>query len=318
LGTGTASDVSRILPAQVPGLTSFTAIAAGEVNAFGLRSNGTVWAWGSNEYGQLGTGAGTSAVGPSQIPGLTGVTAMFAGSTCFALRNDGTLWGWGHNERAQVGSGSSSPAVVTKPVLVKNLTSVVAAASGFSFSLALRSDGTVWTWGDNYGGQLGIGTTPSQVDTPVQIPGLSDITAIAACDFTAFALRKDGTVWTWGEQPPDFLFPPDGKPIQIASLDGVKAIATSGWWAMALRQDGTVWSWGSNEGGQVGNGRIEDTPVLTPQRNLSLPSAWAISAGPGYGFALVGDQVWGWGDNSSGQLGKPHVRNYLTPMVISR
>src|SRR5207248_113622 len=139
---------------------------AGANHSLALKTDGSVWTWGGNDYGQLGngttciiqTGANCCSDAPVQVRELSNVAAIAAGSSrSLALKADGTLWAWGNNYSGQLGNGSSISS--TTPVQVSGLTDVTAIDAGGGHSLALRTDGTVWTWGANDSGQLGATTT---------------------------------------------------------------------------------------------------------------------------------------------------------------
>lgn len=138
-------------------------------------------------------------------------------------------------------------------------------AAGSGHTLALKNDGTVWAWGDNYYGQLGDGTTTER-HAPVQVTGLAGVTAIAAGGGHTVALRNDGTVWAWGDnyygQLGDATATESHTPVQVTGLSGVTAIAGGGAHTVALKSDGTVWSWGDNSYGQLSDGTT--TQRLTP------------------------------------------------------
>jgi alpha-tubulin suppressor-like RCC1 family protein len=320
LGTG-AVGASRVLPAPIPGLSGFTAVSASGSTGFGIHSSGTVWAWGANPYGQLGNGKTGGPPAPTSITGLTGVKSIVAGNTCFAVCTDGSLWGWGDNQYGQVGNGTSGPAV-TKPVRITGLGVVVGAACGGGFTVAVQSDGTIWSWGTNSMGELGRGSGTPGTTTPVLVPGLSGATAVAAASYTGFALLGDGTFWVWGQQyflHGDGLATPQGPaPVHNLSFTGIQTLSATSGWASAIRTDGSSWAWGYNGTGQVGNGVAGVEYVGTPSRIRNLPKSSALASGGGFGLALVGDKVWGWGDNQSNQLGRPYVESYATPVVISR
>ncbi|MBF0457838.1 MAG: hypothetical protein HQK99_08090 [Nitrospirae bacterium] len=183
-----------------------TAIAGGGRHAIALMSDGTVYTWGRNSEGQLGNGTNTNSNIPVQVSGLTGVTAI-SGGYChtIALKNGGTVWTWGYNYYGQLGNGTSTNS--NTPVQVSGLTGVTAIAGGAGYSTtAMMSDGTVWAWGYNYYGQLGNGTSTDS-NTPVQVSGLTGVTAIASGVYHTIALRSSGAVWTWGYNG----WGPDGK-----------------------------------------------------------------------------------------------------------
>jgi alpha-tubulin suppressor-like RCC1 family protein len=267
LGDGTKTE--RSPPVQVPGLYGVISIArGGSYYSLALRNNGSVWAWGSNGYGQLGNGTTTECLSPTQVSGLTGVTSIAAGGEfTMALRGDGTVWAWGSNSMGQLGDGTTTAR--STPLQVPSLTNVIAIATGTYHAMALRGDGTVWTWGYNAYGQLGHGTTISRY-SPVQVPGLTQVTALASAGDHSLALRNDGTVWAWGSnrsgQLGDGTLTDRNAPVKVSGLAGITALVATGdnyWWAhsLALRNDGTVWAWGSNDSGQLGDGTASYSPV---------------------------------------------------------
>ena len=280
-------------------------VAAGGSHTVALKSDGTVCAWGDNFSGQLGDWTTTGRSTPVQVSCLTGVTAVAAGwSHTVALKGDGTVWAWGANWSGQIGDGSSGNGR-SNPVRVSALTGVTTVAAGYDHTVALKSDGTVWTWGDNDHGQLGNGTTTKKT-TPAQVTGLTGVTAIAAGYYHTVVMKGDGTVWAWGDNGSGQLG--DGTiwndratPVQVSGLSGVTAIAAGGHHTVALNSDG-IWAWGGNQCGQLGNGNTSNqyAPVHVP----GLIGATAVAAGDYYTVALKSDgTVWAWGDNQYGQLG---------------
>jgi alpha-tubulin suppressor-like RCC1 family protein len=158
LGDGTV--ISRSAPVQVPvsGLTNITAIAAGNGYSVALRGDGTVWAWGANNFGQLGDSTTTDHHTPVQVSGLTGIKAIAAGNGhTVALTNSGTVWAWGANEFGQLGDGTTTNRSVPVQVIqTSGLSNITAVAAGDFHSVALKNDGTVWSWGSNSAGQIGL------------------------------------------------------------------------------------------------------------------------------------------------------------------
>jgi hypothetical protein len=181
----------------VSGLSSVALVTAGTSYSLALKGDGTVWAWGWNNVGQLGDGTTTNRSTPVQVSGLSGIVFIGAGSShSFAIKNDGTVWAWGANSNGQLGDGTTTNRAT--PVQVAGLTGVAALDGGQTHTVALKTDGTVWTWGANNLGQLGDGTT-TQRTTPVQVTGLAGVSAVAAGDtYFSIALKSNGTIYSWG------------------------------------------------------------------------------------------------------------------------
>jgi alpha-tubulin suppressor-like RCC1 family protein len=210
---GDNSETSSDVPVEVSGLNKVTAISAGEYHSLALLEDHEVEAWGFNEFGQLGDGTfegpeKCSGYACSKIPvkvsGLTEVSAVSAGiSHSLALLKDGKVVAWGENRFGELGGGTENSDV---PVEVPGLSNVIAISAGGDFSLALLENGTVMAWGDNETGELGDGnaTGPEKCSgvpcsrTPVEVKGLSKITAISAGFSDSLALRENGTVVAWG------------------------------------------------------------------------------------------------------------------------
>jgi alpha-tubulin suppressor-like RCC1 family protein len=181
-----------------PGALS-PALSVGYNHSLALRGDGTVWAWGNNEAGQLGDGTLLPRLSPIQVPGLSDITAIAAGVYCsLALRDDGTVWAWGNNSEGELGGGTPSLLGRASPMPVSGLTGVTAISAGFHHSLAVLGEGTVWAWGGNTRGQLGDGTTLNRA-TPVQVPGLSGVISLGASYTYSLAAAGDGTVLSWGD-----------------------------------------------------------------------------------------------------------------------
>jgi alpha-tubulin suppressor-like RCC1 family protein len=292
-----------------------------------VKDDGTVWAWGNNNNGQLGDGSVTAKNTPVQISGLSYMTSVAAGSGhTVALKNDGTIWAWGDNSNGQLGDGSGVSR--NTPAQTSRLLSMTAIAAGDSHTVALKNDGTVWAWGNNSKGQLGDGSATSS-NIPVQVRGLTSITAIAAGAGHTVALKNDGTVWAWGinsnGQLGDGSATSSNIPVQVRGLSGmsigtVTAIAAGYDHTVVLKNDGTVWAWGNNATGQLGNGNIQSSS--TPVQVNGLLGVTAVAAGFGHTMALKSDgTVWTWGNNYKGQLGNGLTNGVAidsaTPVAVS-
>jgi len=246
-------------------------IDGGEFHTLALKSDGTVWAWGRNNYGQLGDGTLETRNRPVQVMAsagvpLTGVTAIAAGQHhSLALKGDGTIWSWGRSQYGQLGDGYAADR--TSPVQVKNaaqepLNGFTAIAAGSNHSLGIRTGGAVWGWGYNAYGQLGDNTTGHK-HTPVQVRTSATefptgITAIAAGHEHSLALRQNGTVLAWGHGSNGRLGHGGTGGSRIAApvmvtgsvgLTGVKNIAAGGAYSLAVANDGRALAWGSNSSG---------------------------------------------------------------------
>lgn len=236
----------------------------------------------------------------------------------FFLCGDSTVNGWGDNSFGALGNNDTQESWT--PVQVVGLTGVVAISDGKeNHALALKNDGTVWSWGANSFGQLGDGSTsPSGV--PIQAGTNDNAVAVSAGGFHSLALMDDSTVWSWGYnyygQLGDGTTSESHSPVQVIGLDSVVAIAAGWSHSMALRADSTVWVWGSGIEGALGNGGNADShvPVSVP----ALTGITAISASRGHSMALASDStVWCWGFGSYGQLGNGVNANSNVPVMAA-
>ncbi len=294
-------------------------ISTGEYYSEALLVDGTLWAWGRNNYGQLGDGSTVDRATPIQISLINSVKAVSCGlNHTLALKADGTVWAWGYNNYGQLGNGETINRGA--PVSVSGLTSVkqVISASN-AYSVALKEDGTVWAWGLNSNGQLGDGTTVSK-STPVQVKGLSSIKSISCSSTFCIALKSDGTVWSWGNNQYGQLG--DGTtisrtvPVQVSGLTSVKKVVVGLYYCLALKEDGSVWSWGYNAHGELGDGYKvnRSAPVQISQLN----SVNDITCGKYHTLALKQDgTVWSWGYNNVGQLGDGTNTSKSVPTQIT-
>lgn len=300
----------------------FISFDGGNLHGIGLKSDGTVWAWGMNNNGQLGNGTTNQSYLPIQVHGfndvgfLTDVVSVSAGgdsNSSIALKTDGTVWAWGDNTYGQLGNGTTTESHT--PVQVSGLTGVVSVKMSGGHSLALKSDGTVWSWGNMPYGSLGDGvTTLSSV--PLQVSGLTNVILISAGVTYNLALKSDGTVWAWGDnfdgQLGDGTWNDASVPVQT-SITGVIEITAAFTHSLALKSDGTVWAWGDNTNGQLGDGTND--PSLTPIQVLT--GFASVAARNNFSLGVKSDgTVWSWGSNSNGQLGDNTTTERLTPIQV--
>jgi YD repeat-containing protein len=280
--------------------------AAGHSHTVALKSDGTLWAWGHNDQGQLGDGSTADTNLPKRI-GSASDWAMVAAGDSFtvAAKDDGTLWAWGHNSRGQLGDGSTVDTNMPKQIGVANDWATVAA--GANFVLAIKDDGTLWAWGGNDWGQLGDGTrTERQV--PVQVGLDSDWDRVAGGGAHALALKTAGTLWAWGYNYYGQLGNDSSSSKQVPTRIGGDSdwdrIAAGTDFSAATKIGGSLWTWGLDYDGQLGNGASLSLPKRTPQQ-VGTSTAWLqVEAGDSHALAVQGDgTLWAWGQGTYGQNG---------------
>ena len=219
------------------------ALQRAPTHRFALKRDGTVWGWGSNFQGELGDGTTTHRYTPVQgaWTGIIAITAFKASGITLALKSDGTVWGVGYNSNGQLGDGTTTNRLV--PVQVSGLTDVIAISAGGFQALALKSNGTVWAWGTEMAGELGDGgATYSMRTTPAQVSGLTNVIAISAGFLASYAIKADGTAWSWGhgEFSGTATTTHKATPVQVTGLSGMVAVSGGGSHALALKSNGTV------------------------------------------------------------------------------
>jgi alpha-tubulin suppressor-like RCC1 family protein len=293
--------------------------AAGSLSSSVIRSDGSLWAWGSNWYGDLGDGTQVMKNMAEQIGTDCTWSAIAAGALhTVALKSDGTLWAWGFNEHGALGDDTTLDHHV--PVKIGTATDWAAISAGERHTMALKSNGTLWAWGSNEYGQLGDGTTLDK-HAPVQIGAATDWMAITAGPDHTLALKRDGTLWSWGINNDGQLG--DGTqqnkfvPTQIGTETGWTAIAAGFGHTLALKSNGTLWGWGFNPHGNLGIGTTSMSFVLGPVQIGTDTDWFAVAAGWFFTVALkTNGTLWACGWNGSGTLGDGTTANRYVPTKI--
>ncbi len=313
-----SSSASSSTPVSV-NIKNVVSLATGLAHVLAIKSDKTAAAWGGNGYGQLGDGTNVASKTPVTVKFLSSEASQFSAgsSSTYARLTDGTVKAWGQNASGQLGDGTTtnSTAVATT---VSNLTDVASIAAGPYHVLALKADGTLWSWGSNSSGELGTGSSATSSSTPAQV--LSDVVAMAGGTTHSLAIKSDGTVWAWGSTATGLYYGEVGPkasatPVQISNLDQVSAVSAGDYFSVALRKDGTVWAWGANDGGQLGDGTNSSSTI--PVQVTGLTSIIAIAGGSTHCLALKSDgTVWAWGFNQQGQLGNGSTSSSNVPVQV--
>ena len=268
---------------------SFQTVSAGGIHSLGIKADGTLWAWGDDTSGQVGDSCSGSSCSirqaPLQIGTSTTWTAVSAGTVHSVGINGGTLWSWGSNTSGQVGSGCA-PATCTyisAPTQISTAANWASISAGGYFTVAIKTDGTLWTWGGNNSGQLGdgcAGVACVSKTTPTQVGTATNWASVAAGAAHVIALKTDGTLWAWGDNYYGQLgngtttgLAPNSVPTQIGTATNWKMIAAGDMHSLAIKTDGTLWAWGNNSNGQLGISCAGCTSVAVPTQ-VGVDTNW--------------------------------------------
>ena len=277
-----------------------------------------LYSWGYGTGGQLGLGNTTYYSSPKQVGSLTNWSTVSTGQLhVLSVKTDGTLWGWGTGATyGAIGLGNTSN--YSSPKQVGALTGWLSASAGFYNSFAVKTDGTIWSWGDNGNGQLGLGNT-TNYSSPKQIGALTNWLKVAPGTGWTFAVKTDGTLWSWGRGDYGSLGLGNAtaysSPKQIGAGTTWLNIAAGKYAAFATKTDGTIWSWGYNDYGQLGQGNI--TNLSSPKQIGALTNWLRVSSSGTTVVSVKSDgTLWSWGRNQNGQLGIGNLTAYSSPKQV--
>lgn len=341
---GVGDYIDRLILTQVYGSeTDWSAISAGGWHTLALKNDGTLWAWGWDYYGQCGW---DTALGDGNIPFPVGTdsdwSVIGAGDDhSLAIKTDGSIWAWGCNDFGQVGLGYTTPdttGIITATRIGTNV-GWVAVTAGAAHSVGLRTDGSIWAWGDNQYGQIGIGSTGMiGITTPTQTYGSdTDWSAIAAGCYYTVALKNNSTGWGWGDNSVGQLGISDTSSQKITTPSSIDSntdwsrIAAGGGtlyrdvlsnqnfrgYTIEMKTNGIIWACGQNTVGQLGLGSAS-IPVRKPAK-VGTASDWSmVTAGYAHTIALKSNNtIWAWGDNRYGQLGFGDTISRTVPSIFN-
>ncbi|CAM3455025.1 hypothetical protein FLLO111716_11605 [Flavobacterium longum] len=277
-----------------------------------MRSDGTLWGWGQNYWGQLGVGSTTPAEfhTPIQISTDTDWNKVAVGTAhTLAIKSNGTLWGWGINSNGELGDGTGVAKYTPTQIGTENDWAAVSAGNGHS--MALKSDGSLWVWGGNSHGQIGYGEIDDEVLSPQQVGTDTDWVKIKAGEVASLALKSDGSLWLWGAKPGTAI--QLMVPTQVGSDSSWNSFSIGSNSLIAVKSTGVRWGIGHNYSLGAGEGDIHST--LT---QIGTDSGWQqISSGNWHKIGLKTDgTIWTWGENSDSQLGNGASEDSGFPVQI--
>lgn len=332
-----------LLPFLTPtrlNMTGAVAVAGGTGHSLVLEANGGVRAFGADDVGQLGDGptsqlnctqglacaVNTRVLRPDGSGAFPDAVAIAAGTKHSLILNaSGEVFAFGLNSTGQLGNpvfsgGAQLPVAVSGVAAGTTLRGIKAIAAGTFHSMALGSDGILYTWGDDSAGQLGNGAVTGVQTRPVSV--LKNVAAIAAGARFGLVLHSDGSVSAWGDNSSGQLgigsTVSQTSPVRIPGLRRVKAIAAGTAHALALTSDGKVWVWGSDADEQIGNGFVSGTQMSPVQTTVT--GGMAIAAGLAHSVVLLADGTMvSWGRNGSGQVGNGTIgTNVSVPVPVGQ
>jgi alpha-tubulin suppressor-like RCC1 family protein len=304
----------------VASVASYVAVSAGGIHTLAIKSDRTLWTWGYNEEGELGDGCtfGLNCYNrnsPTQVGSDNTWGAVSGGTThSAAIKQNGTLWSWGDNSSGQIGTGCSDSTCfyISTPTQVTTDTNWASTSAGGFFTVAIKTDGTLWAWGNNYAGQLGDGCSPMSTciesAIPKKIGTNTDWASVAAGGNHVIALKTNGTLWAWGindygqlgnaAQSPTAY---SSVPVQIGTDTDWKSITAGDMHSLAIKTNGTLWAWGDNDWGQLGITCLTSCSSVSAPIQVGTDANWKdVDGGFNLTIAVKTDgTVWAWGNFSS-------------------
>lgn len=319
LGDGT--NVSKDFPTQIGLDTNWATLASTNSSALhmlAIKTDGTLWAWGRNETGELGNGnhgVGFDEYSPIQVGIESNWKFVTVGQECtVAIKNDGTLWGWGAVGTTFLSGWNYTP---TQLGTLNNWK--FAAWGGYSHCIAINSIGGYFGGGNNSYGVLGNGIISGPYTVFQQI-GSYSYKSIATSDNHSMGIRLDDKLMIWGRndagQLGDGTTVDKSTPIQIGGFNSWKSISVGHSHSLAIKSDGTLWAWGENAYGQLGDGTNIDKSVPI---QIGSSTDWKfVVSGFAHNAAIKTDgTLWTWGFNTSGQLGNVTSNSSNTPLMVN-
>lgn len=316
LGNGTTT--ASLVPIQIGSANDWLTAKAscGGDHSLAIKTDGTLWSWGRNSFGQLGNGTTTASLVPAQIgTGHTWIAISCGAHSSTAIRSDSTLWSWGWNYFGMVGNGTTSN--VTLPTQIGSAHwKHISSGCGYH-TMGVQSNGSLWTWGRNQWGQLGDNTTVDKY-SPVQIGNATDWARAFGGGSHSVAQKISGAIWAWGwngygmlgiGSTTNYLYP-----VVASGATDWAQISVGGNHNVAIKTNGSLWTWGYNQNGELGNG---STTMRTVPTQVGVNEWGVCGTGGNHSIGIKNDgSLWTWGYNLSGQIGDSTTVNKTTPTLI--
>lgn len=306
LGVGDTS--GRSSPTTVGSLDTWLTISAGQYISTAIKTAGTLFTWGRGTSGQLGSGATADRSTPVQVGALTNWSSVSPGRyNCVATKTDGTLWTWGNNYVGSLGLGNTT--YYSSPKQVGSLTNwLKVAMSGYGTCFSIKTDGTLWSWGDNTYGSLGAGTSGGGTarSSPVQVGSLTTWSNVACGHHFVIATTTAGSLYAWGRNHYGQCGLNDttnrSSPVQIGALTSWLTLSAGYQYVTSIKTDGSLWVWGVNDSGQLG---LNNLTYYSSPKQLGSLTNWskvAVGSTRQHNLSIKTDgTLWGWGLNNNNQ-----------------
>ena len=311
-------------PTQVGSATNWRQVDGGNYNVAGTKTDGTLWVWGHSPntgFFANNSSANEYRSSPVQIGSNTTWSVVSVSTRKFAaaLKTDGTLWSWGINSSGELGHGDT--ANKSSPVQVGTNTnwSKISAFSASSITAAIKTDGTLWTWGQGTLGGTGQNST-TNFNSPRQVGAETNWSLAKGGYHCGAAVKTDGTLWMWGDNSYGQLGLNDkigrSSPTQVGTATNWSQVNLSvNRYVLITKTDGTLWAWGDNPFGQLGVG--DGTYRSSPTQVGSATNWGMVSAGRRSSGAIKTDgTLWTWGIGTYGVLGRNNVNSSQVPVQV--